>query len=156
VFDHQNEILNLLFMFMLNSAINLLQNNKNTLKGILAVCMVVAGILHFAQSAPFIRIVPDFLPAPAALVYLSGVIEIVLGIGLLLPATQYLAAWGLVALFIAVYPANLNMALNHIHIDGIPDGWWFQAIRLPFQLVLMGWAYWLTREPARESLPMDG
>ena len=136
---------------MNNAATNLFQNNKTTFKGILAVCMVVAGVLHFAQSEPFIRIVPDFLPAPGALVYISGVVEILLGIGLLVPATQRLSAWGLVALFIAVYPANLNMAFNHIHIDGVPDGWWFQAIRLPFQFVLIAWAYWLTRGANRAA-----
>jgi uncharacterized membrane protein len=124
---------------------NFLTQNKTILRGVLAVCMVVAGVLHFAQSDPFIRIVPDFLPAPAALVYISGAIEILLGIGLLVPATRQLAAWGLVALFIAVFPANLNMAINHIKIAGIPDAWWFQAIRLPFQFVLIAWAYWYTR-----------
>jgi uncharacterized membrane protein len=141
---------------MLSSAPHLLQHNKKTLKGILAVCMVVAGILHFVQTEPFVRIVPDFLPAPAALVYISGVIEIFLGIGLLIPATQKLSAWGLVALFIAVYPANLNMAFNHIHIDGVPDGWWFQAIRLPFQFVLIAWAYWLTKDsPQQRFAPTE-
>lgn len=122
-----------------------LRDSKTTLRGILAVCMVVAGILHFAQPDPFIRIVPDFLPAPAALVYISGVIEIGLGIGLLVPGLRQISAWGLVLLFIAVFPANLNMAINHIHIAGVPDAWWFQAIRLPFQLVLIAWAYWYTR-----------
>ena len=122
-----------------------LNDNKPILKVILAVCMVVAGVLHFVQPEPFIRIVPGFLPAPAALVYISGAIEIGLGIALLMPPLQTLAAWGLVALFIAVFPANLNMAINHIHINGIPDGWWFQAIRLPFQFVLIAWAYWFTR-----------
>lgn len=122
-----------------------LEHSKTTLRGVLAVCMVVAGVLHFVQPEPFIRIVPGFLPAPAALVYISGVIEIMLGIGLLVPALRQISAWGLVALFIAVFPANLNMAINHIQIDGIPNTWWFQAIRLPFQLVLIAWAYWYTR-----------
>lgn len=130
---------------MLAEIRNQFQQNKRTLRGVLAVCMLVVGTLHFVESEPFIRIVPDFLPAPAALVYISGVIEIFLGIGLLIPATRRLSAWGLVALFVAVYPANLNMAFNHIHIDGIPDGWWFQAIRLPFQFVLIAWAYGLTK-----------
>lgn len=125
-----------------------LNRNKATLRGVLAVCMVIAGVLHFVVPEPFIRIVPGFLPAPAALVYLSGVIEILLGLGLLLPATRQPAAWGLVALFIAVYPANLNMAINHIQIAGIPDAWWFQAIRLPFQGVLIAWAYWLAQPDA--------
>lgn len=127
-----------------------LNRQKATLRGILAVCMVIAGILHFVVPEPFIRIVPGFLPAPAALVYLSGVIEVLLGWGLLLPATRRPAAWGLVALFIAVYPANLNMAINHIEIAGIPNTWWFQAIRLPFQFVLIAWAYWYTRAEATQ------
>lgn len=122
-----------------------LEKNKDTLRGILAVSMVVAGTLHFIQPEPFIRIVPDVLPAPDLLVYTSGVIEIFLGIGLLVPSIRRYAAWGLVVLFIAVYPANLNMAINGIQIEGIPNTWWFQAIRLPFQFVLIAWAYWFTR-----------
>lgn len=123
----------------------LLQKNKEVLRVILAVCIVVAGILHFAVPVPFIRIVPGFLPYPAAIVYISGIIEIGLGIALLVPPVSHLAAWGLVALFIAVYPANLNMAINGIEISGIPNTWWFQAIRLPFQFVLIAWAYWYTK-----------
>jgi uncharacterized membrane protein len=124
---------------------NILEKNKDILRGVLAVCMIVAGVLHFIQPDPFVRIVPEVLPAPATLVYVSGVIEIILGLGLLVPPLRQTSAWGLVALFIAVYPANLNMAINHIHIDGIPDAWWFQAIRLPFQFVLIAWAYWYTK-----------
>ncbi|NJL45584.1 MAG: DoxX family membrane protein [Leptolyngbyaceae cyanobacterium SM2_3_12] len=120
-------------------------NTKDTLRAILAGSMVVVGLLHFVYPEPFVRIVPDFLPAPAALVYLSGVLEILLGLGLLVPSVQQLSAWGLVVLFVAVYSANLNMAINHIHIEGVPDGFWFQAIRLPFQFVLIAWAYWYTR-----------
>jgi len=132
---------------------NYLNRQKDTLRVILAVCMVVAGVLHFAQPDPFIRIVPGFLPAPATLVYLSGAIEMLLGVGLLVPATRQFSAWGLVVLFIAVYPANLNMAINHIEIAGIPDTWWFHAIRLPFQLVLIAWAYWLTQPSPRALSP---
>jgi len=132
---------------------NYLNRQKDTLRVILAVCMVVAGVLHFAQPDPFIRIVPGFLPAPATLVYLSGAIEMLLGVGLLVPATRQFSASGLVVLFIAVYPANLNMAINHIKIAGIPDTWWFHAIRLPFQLVLIAWAYWLTQPSPRALSP---
>ncbi|MGF1570439.1 MAG: MauE/DoxX family redox-associated membrane protein [Nodosilinea sp.] len=123
----------------------MLNDKKDTLRVILAICMVVAGVLHFVQPEPFIRIVPEFLPAPAALVYISGAIEVLLGVGLLWPPGRQISAWGLVVLFIAVYPANINMAVNHIPIAGIPDTWWFHAIRLPFQFVLIAWAYWYTR-----------
>ena len=130
-----------------------LQDHKRTLQGILAVCMIVAGVLHFAATEPFVKIVPGFLPFPAAIVYISGVIEIILGVALLVPQTQHLAAWGLIALFIAVYPANLNMAINGIELEGIPNTWWFQAIRLPFQFVLIAWAYWYTGKGAEAAQP---
>ena len=131
----------------------LLENNKDILRGILAVCMVVAGVLHFVATEPFVKIVPGILPFPAAIVYVSGVIEIILGIMLLIRPLQAIAAWGLVALFIAVYPANLNMAINGIELEGIPNTWWFQAIRLPFQFVLIAWAYWYTA-PKAEVAPL--
>ncbi len=125
----------------------ILQSNKATLRNLLAIFMIVAGILHFATPVPFIKIVPGFLPFPAALVYISGVFEILLGAGLFFPATRRLSGWGLVALFIAVYPANLNMAFNHIKLAGIPDSWWLHGIRLPFQFVLIAWAAWIARSP---------
>lgn len=124
---------------------NLISKNKEVLRVVLAVSIIVAGVLHFLVSQPFVKIVPDFLPAPLALVYMSGIIEIILGIALLIPPVSQYAAWGLILLFIAVFPANINMAVNHIHIDGVPDGMWFQAIRLPFQGVLIAWAYWYTK-----------
>ncbi|MEL6441955.1 MAG: DoxX family protein [Cyanobacteria bacterium J06621_8] len=129
---------------------NQILEKKQTFRGILAVCMIVAGTSHFIFPEPFIRIVPNFLPYPAALVYVSGFFEIVGGVGLLIPAVSQAAAWGLVWLFIAVFPANINMAINHIQIANVPDSNWFQAIRLPFQFVLIAWAWWLTR-PDLES-----
>jgi uncharacterized membrane protein len=120
-----------------------LARQKEPLRVVFAFSMVAAGVLHFIIPAQFIKIVPGFLPFPATLVYTSGVIEILLGIGLMLPPVQRLAAMGLMALFIDVYPANINMAVNLIHIDGLPDqNWWFHAFRLPFQFVLIAWAYW--------------
>ena len=128
--------------------------NKQTLKGVFAVCMVVAGISHFAVPNPYIKIVPPQLPYPEAIVYISGFFEILGGVGLLVPFASQAAAWGLVILLIAVYPANINMAVNNIHIDNVPDGNWFQAIRLPFQFVLIAWAYWFTK-PDKPSESAD-
>lgn len=119
--------------------------NKEILRVVLAVCIVVAGVLHFAVPEPFIKIVPDALPEPRAIVYISGIFEILGGIGLLIPPISRRVAWGIIALFIAVFPANINMAVNNIHLDGVPDSPWFQAVRLPFQAVLIAWAYWYTR-----------
>lgn len=125
--------------------------NRQILKGVFAVCMIVAGITHFTAPYTYANIVPPQLPYPVAIVYISGFFEILGGIGLLVPSVSQAAAWGLVLLLIAVYPANINMAVNHIHIDNVPDGNWFQAIRLPFQFVLIAWAYWYTKPDEENS-----
>ncbi|WP_319419798.1 DoxX family protein [Pleurocapsa sp. FMAR1] len=131
---------------------NLILENKQTLKGVFAVCMIVAGITHFIAPHTYVKIVPPQLPYPEAIVYISGFFEILGGIGLLIPLVSQAAAWGLVLLLIAVYPANINMAVNNIHLDNVPDGNWFQAIRLPFQFVLIAWAYWYTRSDAKSDV----
>ena len=131
---------------------NLILENKQTLKGVFAVCIIVAGITHFIAPDTYVKIVPPQLPYPEAIVYISGFFEILGGIGLLVPLVSQAAAWGLVLLLIAVYPANINMAVNNIHLDNVPDGNWFQAIRLPFQFVLIAWAYWYTRSDAKSDV----
>ncbi len=114
---------------------------------LLAAFIVTAGTLHFVTPAPFVKIVPDYLPAHLEIVYISGFFEILGGIGLLVPFVSQAAAWGLIALFIAVFPANINMAINNIDI-GIPLEPWMLWARLPLQGVLIAWAWWLTREKA--------
>lgn len=107
---------------------------------VLTVFMVAAGINHFASPAPYVGMVPAQLPAPLALVYVSGVAEILGGLGLILPATRRLAAWGLIALLIAVFPANLNMAMNHLPLGARHVPAWALWARLPLQLVFIWWA----------------
>ncbi len=118
---------------------------KTVLRYVLAAAMVGIGVTHFTATDWFVAIVPAELPHPRALVYVSGVCELAGGLGLLVPLTRRAAAWGLVALYIAVFPANVNMAWNHI----APGGHAFPApalwLRLPLQLVLIAWAYWFTR-----------
>ncbi len=80
--------------------------------------MVGVGGLHFKDPEIFASIVPDYLPWPVALVYISGVFEILGGIGLMVPRVSRWAAWGLIALYIAVFPANLHMAIHNIPIRG--------------------------------------
>jgi uncharacterized membrane protein len=89
------------------------------------------------------KMMPPFLPAHLFLVQVSGVFEIALGVFLLIPKYQRIAAWGLIALLIAVFPANIYMALNtDLFPEFSPLGIW---LRLPFQAVIVGWAYWFTR-----------
>ncbi|MDH3203007.1 MAG: DoxX family protein [Myxococcales bacterium] len=111
----------------------------------LALGMIAIGVLHFVQPKPFVRIVPKYLPAPLALVYISGFFEIAGGVGLLVPATRVAAAWGLIALYIAVFPANIYMLTHNISLNPKkPIPRWALWARLPVQFVLMAWAYWFT------------
>ncbi len=123
---------------------------KRVARIILAIFMVLAGVSHFLRPAPFVAIVPGFLPQPLLLVHVSGFFEILGGVGLLIPRVSRAAAWGLIALFIAVFPANINMAINRLPFgdEVYPIGNW---VRLPFQAVLIAWAYWMTRPPAPGS-----
>ena len=118
---------------------------KEILRVILAICIIVVGVTHFLVPGEYVKIVPPQLPYPLGLVYLSGFYEILGGIGLLVPPVSQAAAWGLLALFIAVYPANINMAVNLIKIEHIPNSPWVHVVRLPLQAVLIAWAWWYTK-----------
>ena len=89
--------------------------------------------------------VPPLLPRPEALVWISGVAKIVGGIGLLLPQWQRHAAWGLLLLLIAVFPANIYMAVAHVRFSGLLGQSWAQWLRLPLQVPLIYWAWHYTR-----------
>jgi uncharacterized membrane protein len=119
---------------------------KRILRWLLTIVMVGAGANHFINPGAYIAMMPEVLPAHAFLVYLSGIAEIAGGLGLILPATRKLAAWGLIALLVAVFPANINMAVNDLPLDGNPVPAWALWARLPLQLVLIAWAWWFTRD----------
>lgn len=116
----------------------------------LTVVMVAAGANHFINPPPYLGMMPAELPVSThlPLVYLSGVFEILGGLGLILPATRRLAAYGLIALFVAVFPANLNMALNDLPLgkDHVPS--WALWARLPLQIGFILWAYAVARRAA--------
>ena len=124
---------------------------KEILRVILAICIIVVGVTHFLVPGEYVKIVPPQLPYPLGLVYLSGFYEILGGIGLLVPPVSQAAAWGLLALFIAVYPANIYMAANLIKIEHIPNSPWVHVVRLPFQAVLIAWAWWYTKSSFGEK-----
>ena len=120
---------------------------KSTLRIVLALFFVGAGINHFVRTGFYLRMMPPYLPWPLALVEVSGVAEIVLGVLLAAPRFTVTAAWGLILLLIAVFPANLQMAL---HPDTFPEfspaALW---LRLPLQGVLIAWSWWYTRSGRR-------
>ena len=109
---------------------------------------IAAGVGHFTHAEFFVDIMPPYLPLHLELVYLSGVFEILGGVGLWIGRARPLAAIGLVALLFAVYPANIHMAMNP---EAFPDAPPIALyLRLPMQFVLMGWLWWATR-PDPES-----
>jgi len=104
---------------------------------------VFSGVNHFLHPEIFLRIMPPYLPLHRELVYLSGALEVVLGLLLLVPKTSRTAAWGLIALLVAVFPANIFMAT---HPEQYPDMYPFLLwLRLPLQGLLVAWAWAYTR-----------
>ncbi|HEX4009669.1 MAG TPA: DoxX family membrane protein [Solirubrobacteraceae bacterium] len=108
---------------------------------------VFAGAMHFAIPRTYRRIVPPYVPAPAAMVYASGVAEIAGGAGLMLPRHRRLAGWWLIATLAAVFPANLHMALHADEFSQVPGGRAGLWARLPFQAVFVAWVVAAMRRP---------
>jgi uncharacterized membrane protein len=119
---------------------------KTVFRWLLTVFMVAAGVNHFLVPDTYAAMVPDVLPWPYGLVYVSGVFEILGGLGLILPKTRKLSAWGLIALLLAVFPANINMAINDIPLGDRDLSAAMLWGRLPLQAVAIAWAYWFTRD----------
>jgi uncharacterized membrane protein len=100
---------------------------------------VFAGIMHFVIPRTYAAIVPDYLPAKREIVYASGVAEIAGGLGVMHPRTRRAAGWWSVATLIAVFPANLHMALQPDRYK-VPGGRSALYARLPVQILFIAWA----------------
>ncbi len=119
----------------------------------IAVFFIGGAIGHFALARFFVAIVPDYVPMPRLVVAVSGICELAGALGILLPRTRRAAGFGLMVLIVAVFPANVHMALNaELYPDFAP---WLLYARLPLQLVLLAWvafamrlAYATPRSPA--------
>ena len=116
---------------------------KSVSRIIFGVLFIAAGVNHFINPGFYERIMPPYLPWHYFLVIVSGAAEVVLGTALLFSRTSRWAAWGLILLLIAVFPANLHMAMNPETFPDIPHI--AMLIRLPLQGLLILWAYWYTR-----------
>jgi uncharacterized membrane protein len=110
---------------------------------------MVAGMGHFLVTRAYERVMPAYLPAHHTLVLVSGVAEIAGGLGVLVPQTRRAAAWGLVLLLLAVWPANLWMAQHPGLTPGVPV--WALWVRLPLQVPLVWWAWVYTRRDSSEG-----
>jgi len=123
---------------------------KIVMKFLFAACFIFAGINHFRDPEFYLRIMPPYLPWHSALHLTAGAFEILFGAMLLIPRFQKLAAWGLIALLLAIYPANIHMAVNHHLYPELPMA--FHWVRLPLQFVLIAWAWWFTKTDEEEMM----
>ncbi len=110
-----------------------------------------AGVMHFVDAEFFLAMMPPYLPYHHELVAISGVFELLGGLGLLIPQTRKFASWGLFALLIAVYPANFHMMLHPEDFAdlGPPIGLY---IRMPFQFLFLAWVFWIGRPDAPRAI----
>lgn len=116
---------------------------------IAAILFIAAGSLHFIKPAPYLRIMPPYIPWHVFMVQASGVLEILGGLGLLAAKTRRAAAWGLAALLIAIFPANIYMATNPLEAGAASIPPVIRWGRLPLQPLLIWWVLWCTRERPR-------
>lgn len=119
---------------------------KRVLLYVMGAFYVFAGANHFLSPDFYVQIMPPYLPWHLELVWLSGIAEIVCGIGVLFPQTRVMAAWATIALLVAVFPANIHVAVNDVPMVGAEAGGGIlNWVRLPFQGLFIAWAWWYTR-----------
>jgi uncharacterized membrane protein len=106
---------------------------------LLGAFFLVAGSLHFLKPKPYVAIVPDALPRKREIVFVSGVAELAGGAGVLAAPTRRAAGWWLIATLVAVFPANVNMAVNADRFRSVPES--LLWARLPVQGLLIAWVW---------------
>jgi len=109
---------------------------------VLSVFFILAGLNHFITPGVYLQMMPPYLPWPGGLIEISGVAEIAGGLGILYPPLRSAAAWGLILLLIAVFPANIQAAISGMSLGGKPISHSILLIRLPLQLLLIYWVFW--------------
>lgn len=122
----------------------------------LALFFIVAGIAHFATPAPYLAIMPPYVPWHAALIALCGAVEIMGGLGICFRSTRRVAGWCLVVLLIAVFPANLQAISTGMVLGGLVVPEWMLWARLPLQLLLIIWVWRVSlgRAPGRSKITL--
>lgn len=108
--------------------------------GLLSLLFIAAGVNHFVSPGVYLKIMPEYLPWPLTLVYVSGFFEVLGGVGVAVPPLRRAAGWGLISLLVAVFPANIDMLINAEEFKAIP--YWVLVARLPLQGVLIAWVWW--------------
>jgi uncharacterized membrane protein len=116
------------------------ERTRSVLRVLLAAIYLAAGVGHLLRPDTFLLIVPDWVPAPRAVILITGVCEIAGALALLTTRWRRIAGIMLAAYAVCVFPANIKHAVEGIAIPPIPANWWYHAPRLAFQPVLVWWA----------------
>ena len=121
-------------------------NARFLLRLLLAAIFLFAGTVHLIDPRLFLPIMPPGIPWPVACIIVSGVFELLGGVGLLVPnaSVRKLAGIGLIPLLVAVFPANIYMAVAHIQVHGIPSQPWMAWARLLLQPILILAVWWVS------------
>jgi uncharacterized membrane protein len=117
--------------------------NKNFFLYVMVAFYVFAGINHFANPDFYLGIIPSWMPYPVTTNYITGAFEIIFALLLIPPGIRPFAAWMIIALLIAVFPANIQMTMNYWEENN--PHLWITIARLPFQILLIWWAWKYTR-----------
>ena len=114
---------------------------------LLAALFLFAGMVHLRDPQLFMPVMPPWIPFHRACILISGVFELLGGLGLLIPERriQFATGWGLTLLLLAVFPANIYMAVDQIQVNGFPPEPWMAWARLPLQPLFIASVLWVTR-----------
>ena len=119
-----------------------IETGRRRLRYALAAIYLFIGVVHLVATDAMLPLMPDWVPEPRLVIQITGLCELAGAIGLLTDRFRRAAAIGLALYAVCVYPANLKHAFEHIHVDGIPDSWWYHGPRLAFQPVFVWAALW--------------
>ncbi|HEX3708856.1 MAG TPA: DoxX family protein [Pseudolabrys sp.] len=113
---------------------------RAVMRWIMAAFFIGGCVMHFRATGSLVAITPDWVPYPRAVVYATGIVELIGGVALLVPRLRWWAGVALAVYVIAVWPANIKHAFDHIVLPPIPDSWWYHGPRLVLQPVIAWWA----------------
>jgi uncharacterized membrane protein len=126
---------------------------RTILRWLAAIFFVVAGTFHFLRPELYLQIMPPYFPAPQLLVAVSGIAEIAGGFGLLIRPWRRAAGWGLIALLVAVFPANIYMVQHPEQFHFVP---WILWARLPLQGVFIAWVWFAAIQRSQRERNISG
>ena len=126
--------------------INPLKDLKNNARVGTGMTFIFTGLSHFIMPDTIMKLMPPQIPAPLLMVYISGIFEMLGGIGLIVSKTKRWASYGLILLLLAVYPANIYVALENIQLGGFMNNSTYQWFRVILQIPLIIWVWWTARE----------